>query len=85
MIINMYTLIQLHIHIHVQRVCTVCVSVDYSVSLTDRSRECLKHFVVVLTERKLIRELCNYTYCGMEEEVQYNIIYGGVYIEPLVE
>ncbi len=65
MVINMYTLMQLYIlyNLHVCKFLTV-----------DRSRECLKHFVVVLTERKLIRDLCNYTYCGMEEEVEYSII-----------
>ena len=39
-----------------------------------RSRECLKHFIVVLTQRKLLKELCDFTYCRLEEEVS-NMLY----------
>ena len=48
--------------------CYACIN-DYY-----RSRECLKHFIVVLTERKLLKELCDFTYCGLEEEVS-NMFY----------
>lgn len=37
----------------------------------ERRRECLKHFVVVLTEQQQLKELCNYNYAGMEEEVEH--------------
>ena len=35
-----------------------------------RRRECLRHFVVILTELRQLKLLCNLTYPGMEEDVR---------------
>ena len=36
-----------------------------------RQRECLRHFIVVLTEQGHLSLLCDYNYTGLEEEVTY--------------
>ena len=56
----------------IERYLNLCVD-NFIIMCSDQSnfrrRECLKHFVVVLTEQQQLRELCNYNYVGMEEEV----------------
>lgn len=34
-----------------------------------RKRECLRHFIVVLTENNDLQQLCHYNYSGIEDEV----------------
>lgn len=47
----------------------VCVYVNLVLHIHDRRKECLRHFVVILTELQQLKLLCHLTYPGMEEEV----------------
>ena len=38
-------------------------------SLLPRRKDCLQRFVVVLTEQKALKELCQFPYAGLEDEV----------------
>ena len=40
-----------------------------TVFLSRRKKECLRHFVVILTEQKQLKLLCHLTYPGLEEDV----------------
>ena len=52
----------------------ICLSVHVHVYYYCRKRDCLHRLIVVLSEKKKRKELCAFTYSGMEEEV------GGVFL-----
>ena len=44
-----------------------CISHYSHTSL--RKKDCLRRFVVVLTEQRKLKEICSFPYSGLEEEV----------------
>ena len=47
------------------------MSYDQAVCHVTRRLDCLRRLVVVLTEQKKVRELCQFDYSGMEKEVWF--------------
>ena len=56
----------------------MCTDTDlinkHSFFFPGRRSECLRRLVVVLTEQRRLKELCDFTYTGLEEEVRSSLV-----------